>query len=292
MYGEENTTTGRPHLQCYVEFKHSVRASTLRRALPGLHYENRQGTPKVAAGYCKKGTDAPEIDVDPEFPEQQGVGWDHFFDHPSPTWRGAEFGEISVQGNRSDLNTLVQQVINSETTVLNILEHNPIAYHQYGRTLLALQDVVDNRTRRNWMTRGIWLAGPTGSGKTRYVWDNHPHDDIYVYNANDRGWWDTYQGQSVVLIDDFRGSLSFSDLLRMVDRYPYSVPRRGRQPTQFLARIVYITSPLLPHQVYHNLAQHDSLEQLYRRFRVEMMTPSVEELTELYESSEGGGGGA
>lgn len=51
-------------------------------------------------------------------------------------------------------------------------------------------DVVDNE----------WLFGPTGTGKTRSAFARYP---TAYRKAADNHWWDGYQGQEVVIIDDF-----------------------------------------------------------------------------------------
>lgn len=63
-------------------------------------------------------------------------------------------------------------------------------------------------------------------------------------------WWDGYNGQAVVIIDDFRyasvadhGGLSY--LLRILDRYDTKIEIKGGVRT-FLAEYVIITCPFSP----------------------------------------------
>lgn len=39
-------------------------------------------------------------------------------------------------------------------------------YHQYGRTLNAVEDITLRQKYRKWMTEGIWIYGKTGVGKS------------------------------------------------------------------------------------------------------------------------------
>lgn len=181
-----------------------------------------------------------------------------------------EFGTKPSQGERNDLKWWCQQIKEGKVTSEEILEEAPAMYHQYGRTLEKLEDIVNRRKQRNWLTEGFWFYGPTESGKSRRVWEQYP--DLYRVPTTDKGWWDGYRGQETVLIDDFRGSIAYGDLLNIVDRYPYEVSRRGREPYPFLAKRVFITSSLRPEEVYHNLAANDSLAQLNRRFVVEFVS--------------------
>ena len=76
-----------------------------------------------------------------------------------------------------------------------------------------------------------------------------------------------------MIINDFRGGIAYNELLQLVDKWPHNVPRRGRPPIPFTSTLVYITSPHTPAEVYHNLAEHDSLDQLLRRFEVKEVKP-------------------
>lgn len=237
-YGEETCpSTGRPHNQgwCYTNDKMTLKQ--LSRLLLGAHVEGMLGSLDQCDKYCSKQG------------ELRSVG-----ERPRP-------------GRRTDLETLAAEVKQGRK-IKDIILNDPQAYHQFGRTLEKIADVAQPSTRSS-MTEGLWLWGPTGSGKSRRAFADFSPDTHYVVPLEDKGWWDLYEGQATVILDDFRGSLSYATLLRMVDRYPFSVPRRGRIPAPFVSTLVIVTSSLPPEQVFHNLAEKDSLDQLYRRFKVE-----------------------
>ena len=58
-----------------------------------------------------------------------------------------------------------------------------------------------------------------------------------------------------------------------MDKWPFYVPRHGKEPVPFLAKHVIVTSSLPPAQVYKNREQEDSLDQLLRRVKVTDLTP-------------------
>lgn len=178
-----------------------------------------------------------------------------------------ERGTWSRQGERTDLKTLVDKIKQGEITVDEILLEQPDIYHQYGRTLMAAEDAVNRKKKRTEMTEGIWLWGPTGAGKSHAAWNEYIIGEEYEWR-DDKGWWDGYRGEETVLINEFRGGIPYSELLSLCDKWPHKVSRRNREPYPFTSKRIVITSSEPPNEVYKNLSQHDSLDQLKRRFKV------------------------
>lgn len=239
VYGLEEGSHETPHIQGYIELENPKSMGAMKKLLNrnDVHLEKRMGTAKQASEYCKK----------------EG----HFY----------EKGEMKKQGERTDLVELAEQVRTGEVNMEQLREDNPMAYHTYGRTLEKIEDDRMRKTKREWMTKGTWLYGPTGVGKSHRAYEMAEGKSTYVYTEDGR-WWDAYKGEEVVIIDDFRGSIPYNQLLKMIDKWEYKVPRRGREPMMFLAKEVIITSALHPKDVYKNLAAGDNLNQLYRRVEI------------------------
>lgn len=138
------------------------------------------------------------------------------------------------------------------------------------------------------MTQGIWVFGESGSGKSEFAFSEYDTGNAYAY-PYDNGWWDGYKGQDVVIIDEFRGQIPYNEILRMVDKHPnYYVRRRNREPMPFVSKQVIVTSALHPREVFKNLSANDSMEQIYRRFKIYKLTRGADAPEEIfgdYESS-------
>lgn len=96
--------------------------------------------------------------------------------------------------------------------------------------------------------------GEPGSGKTRYIYDNHK--DIWDKPGGD--WFDGYCGQEVAVFDDFYGGIKYDLMLKLLDRYPMRVPIKGGF-VQWRPRIIYITSNVPPEQWYKNIVDKRAL---------------------------------
>lgn len=188
-----------------------------------------------------------------------------------------EWGARPQQGKRTDLDSLASQILEGHTTVEAITTSEPVSYHQYGRTLERIQDIALRQQFRTAMTEGVWIWGPTGSGKSHMAYENFSPATHYVW-PNDGGWWDGYCGQAIVILNDFRGEIPYNQMLQMIDKWPFTVRRRSREPFPFLAKKVIITSSLPPEAIYHRRDAEDSLEQLLRRLTIIHLQGNVEHI--------------
>lgn len=76
------------------------------------------------------------------------------------------------------------------------------------------------------MERKVYVFwGPTGTGKSRRAWDE-AGPDAYPKDPRSK-FWDGYNGHSNVVLDEFRGAIDVSHLLRWFDRYPVLVEVKG-----------------------------------------------------------------
>lgn len=106
--------------------------------------------------------------------------------------------------------------------------------------------------------------GPSGVGKSRRAWEE-AGDTAYPKCPLSK-FWDGYRGHSHVVIDEFRGGINISHVLRWFDRYPVLVDIKGSS-TVLKATKIWITSNLHPRDWYPDLDQL-TLNALMRRLIV------------------------
>lgn len=237
VIGEEVGASGTPHIQGYVYFKNAKSFKKMQKLIPEAHLEVAKGTPQEASDYCKK---------DGQY-EEHGV--------------------LPKQGKRVDLDLIKNEIVNGKK-VDDIVIESPAIYHQYGRTLEKIEDIVLRKQTRTQMTKGFWIYGTSGCGKSEMLFKKYNNSDYYVWKK-DKEWQCGYKQQNVVIIDEFRGQLPFYKLLELCDRWTNCwLERRGREAIPFVSKCVCITSPLKPEEVYKNLDANDKWIQFNRRYRV------------------------
>jgi len=106
--------------------------------------------------------------------------------------------------------------------------------------------------------------GPTGTGKSRTAWDEAGMD---AYPKDPRSkFWCGYLNQCNVVLDEFRGGIDISHMLRWLDRYPICVEvKGGSRPLK--AQKIWITSNIHPRDWYPEL-DTATVEALLRRLNI------------------------
>jgi len=242
IIGKEVGENGTPHLQAYIYKKNKISFVGLKKRNPRAHIDVAKGNAEENKNYCSKEKDF------------------------------TEFGEIPAQGKRTDLDTIAKEITEGTQTAESILLTQPTMYHQYGRTLEKLEDLRMRKQWRKEMTKCKWYYGATGTGKSYTAFKDYTPETHYVFTTTDKGWWDGYRQQEIVIINEFRGQLPYSELLDLIDENAKFVPRRGREPMPFTSKMIIITSSLHPAEIYHNLSQSDKMEQLYERIELIELT--------------------
>lgn len=216
------------HLQGYVELKCPVRLAHMKKLIPGAHFERRRGSRIQAIDYCRKS----ESRVDGP--------WIHPLNYPLPV-EGSE-DSSSVGTSLTEIKRLLDEGYGEEY----IADNN---FSQWVRHYRAFRAYKLLKTQpRNHEVHVLVIVGPTGTGKSRYCLHNFPK----AYWKQRSQWWDGYNSEETVVLDEFYGWLPYDNLLRLCDRYPMLVETKGGQ-VHMLARNVIITSNSFPDSWYKNV---------------------------------------
>lgn len=238
---EKGLESGRRHIQGYVitSAAKAGKGRTLTWVKKELntkaHWEPCKGTHEQNQQYCSK--DETRIP--------------HTNPHEVGEWNEELAGPQGVgERHKKKLNDLVVAIEGgaSNADLLRSEDYREMAFRfgqHIDRTRNALQPLT-----REWQTRLLILAGPSGTGKSHKAHEiAKKYRDEDVYYATKPGpdgkfWMDGYHGQPVVVFDEFDGSwCQHRYFLRLIDRYPFMVETKGSS-TPWLAKFVIITSNL------------------------------------------------
>jgi len=181
-----------------------------------------------------------------------------------------EYGQRAFQRNKATDWALVKSaaIENNLTSI-----PDDIFVRHYGNLTRIAKDHARPRFREGTQCNVYW--GPTGTGKSHRAFSEGP--GAYVKNPNIK-WWDGYQGEETVIIDEFSGLIDITYLLRWIDRYPCMVEVKGGAVV-LNAKNFIITSNISPQEWYPNASANHKAA-LARRLTtvIHMDTPYVPEL--------------
>lgn len=233
--------TQRDHIQGYVELKNPMRIAGVKTLFNDktMHLEKRNGTRTEAREYCRK----PESRIDGP--------WEY------GTWK-----EEAGQGKRSDLSEIYQD-IKSGMAKCDILEKYPATYIRCHNGInKAIFEVNTKKcsTIFRLKIKVIVLFGETGTGKTRRAFSKDPNlFKLDKSSSGDTIWFDGYEGQKTLLIDDFYGWIPWGSMLNYLDVYPVRLPVKGTHTFAGWNRI-YITSNKPWNEWYKTIEDQSAME--------------------------------
>lgn len=249
-WGEETCpTTRKTHLQGYVMFKNARSFAQVKTLLPTMHIEQAKGNPIQNIKYCSKTRvvdDGLEVDDVPNLVfEERG-------ERPKATGvAGGEANkrkwEVTLQlAKTGDIASVEPEMIIRFYATLKRIE----------RDYLISPDNLD-------IPCGVWYYGGTGTGKSHAARVDYPG----AYNKLPNKWWDGYQNEENVLIDDF-------DICHKVlgyhlkiwsDKYAFNAEVKG-STISIRPKVLVVTSNYHPREIWGDTPS--TLEPLLRRFRV------------------------
>ena len=131
------------------------------------------------------------------------------------------------------------------TSVEEVAHQSVGVFLRHERSLTSL--ISSQQKERSHKTVVVYLYGATGVGKSQLSQSAATAlDPKQPYYKSDGKWWDMYMNERVVVWDDFRGkSYMFSETLKLLDRYPYKVEKKGCM-AKFNSEFIFITSNVSP----------------------------------------------
>lgn len=199
---EKAPTTGTHHLQGYLQSKITISRHKCEQLLGDKAWCKAQCARenKKARDYCLKTNQFEEY---------------------------GKFNEIT-QGQRTDIEEFRDAILSGATTYDLIMDF-PREVANYPKFLqLVKSEMIKHKTKEFRKIHTTVLYGGAGLGKTQSAWAKNP--SIYKLNPKEDEtlWFDYYDGEDVLLIDDFDGQgISYKYMLQLLDGYQMRLPIKG-----------------------------------------------------------------
>lgn len=233
---EKAPDTGTEHIQGYIELNSSQRFTylhnyfsfTKKGQILKFHIEPAKGSAEQNVKYTKKDG--------------------QYF----------EFGEPIKQGDRNDLNIIKEAIIDDPRNLKGVIHEYGNNYQQLRYAEALPKYYLPNRDPKN-PPKVFWLYGPTGVGKTKLVFDTFSD----ICSVSTFKWLGTdYNQNECYLLDDFReDDLPFHTILKITDRYPFTLEFKGSQ-IPLNSPYIVITSPK---SIKETFRTNEDIAQLKRR---------------------------
>ncbi len=234
----EKGSEGTPHIQAYIEYERPVRIVACQKFITG-HWEVARKPREAGIRYCSK--------------EDTRI---------SGPW---EFGDSQLggAGKRTDI-LECKRMLDENVPESEIAE---TCFKPWAKYFKAFREYRRIRSPpRDFKTQVYVFWGVSDTGKTRLAKFISDAGSTY-WLAPNSSWFDDYEGQENVIIDDFYGTLPYSTILRLLDRFELRLESKGGH-TNFVAKRVFITSNKQPAEWYDS-SKHP-LDALRRRIDYEL----------------------
>lgn len=209
-YQRERGEQGTEHYQGFVVFRQRKRLAQAKQLLgERAHLELARGTNEQCRAYVTK------VDTRVAGP-----------------W---EFGELrGGQGTRTDLAKVVTAA-REKRTLLEVVEEFPAESVKYLKNLKEIRALAPAPVRA--AVRVFVLWGPTGTGKTYAAFNRFPTIYRPIY-GDKKLWFDGYEREEAILLDEFDGQIPIAAMLQLLDPYPLKVEVKGSSGWAFWTTVV------------------------------------------------------
>lgn len=243
---------GNLHVQAYIQHTKLISWKVMKERYPTAHIEVAKASYEDNKVYCTK--------------------LDSFVEGP---W---EIGVPMVGGQRSDLLHLKALVDANEPEKV-LWQEEFATMIRYWKSIERYRNSIQEK--KEWPIIVIVLTGRTNIGKSRFVHEHATSKGPYFKQCN-KDWFTGYWGETDVVFDEFYGSrFTYSQLLQILDRYPFTVGTKGGE-VNFIPKRIWITSNAQPWEWYPNMTDCQALMRrlTYHRhvedFEMEFPTEEVE----------------
>lgn len=248
---DEIGSEGTYHTHLYICFRNLKMHTVIGNAFPGAHRENVKGTSQQNRDYVLKDGDKYNKQADGSYDYVDSSGKRHTGTNFGDTFM--EWGEMprERQGKSKDVEKILALLLDGANN-MEIVEQVPLAMLNIDKVERTRSMFRDADFADCWRDLEVtYIFGKTGSGKTRSVMDKYGYSSCYRVTDYKHP-FDTYDGQDVLIFEEFRSSLKHGDMLNYLDGYPLLLPCRYFNRQACFTKVFIITN-IPPDEQYRNV---------------------------------------
>jgi len=257
VYGQEICPeTKRKHLQCYFAFKDEMRWTQVRDIFrPSfVNGKSRFSSHKQCSDYCKKEGLFVEYGI---LPLERNVAGNMA--------NKKKWEDTWVLAKQGDLESIDKSHLISYYNTINKIRRD---YAPKPKDLVYKRADCPN----------LWVYGPTRTGKSYFI-RNNPEYNQSLYLKPCNKWWDNYESEEYVLIEDVGVDHNYLGyhLKIWADRYTYRAEVKGASVV-LRPKAILVTSNYHPKEIWTDL---NILNPILERFKLKYMDKKWEDTVDV-----------
>ena len=255
---------GTYHTHVYLCSPNAIQFATLQQRFYGAHIDPAKGSHSANRDYIRK--EGKWLN-DPK----RGTSLPDTFE---------ESGELPPERAKAEsVSAAVIAMLKDGATNMEILECYPTMMTRTHHLDAARQEILRDRYGGEFRKLQVfYIWGDSGVGKTRSIMERYGYTNVYRI-TNYAHPFDNYRGQSIILFDEFRSQLPFSEMLNYLDGYPVDLPCRYADKVACYTTVFVVSNVPFEAQ-YPNIRREDpvSYKAFCRRFtdKFEMLADSAD----------------
>lgn len=235
--GQEETL----HTHVYFVLRTPRPHVTIGNRFPGAHREVARGTSSQNRAYVLKDGEIYHKQPDGSYDYMDSSGKRHIGTNYSDTFE--EWGEMpQEQQGKSKTVDQIYSMVKEGANNLEIVDAFPSAMLQLDKIERARSMIRDSQFVNAWRDLTVtYLWGETGAGKTRSVMERYGYQNCYRVTDYKHP-FDNYDGQDILIFEEFRGQLKIPNMLNYLDGYPLLLPCRYFNRQACYTKVFIITN--------------------------------------------------
>ena len=248
MCDEEGDECETLHTHIFIYRRGAFTWQQINTLFPDCHRENVYGTPAENRAYILKDGEKFNKQEDGRYSYVDANGKLHKGINFSDTF--FEFGECPEEHQgKSGASDIIVGMIKDGATNDEIIDEVSSAFKDLEKIERVRSMYRDKKFRSVWRDLSVtYIFGKTGAGKTRGVMEQFGYENCYRVTDYKHP-FDTYDGQDVLIFEEFRGGIKHGDMLNYLDGYPLLLPCRYFNRQACFTK-VFIISNIAPDEQY------------------------------------------